>query len=235
METLRKTVRKKLVEKKNYKKNILQEEKIIKTRLKLLVERNSFDTKEDQIKFADDLINEIIFINKQGLNKTLINEEGGFNVFGWLQGFLGKTPGGFIDTVVERIADWIMDQLNVPDNMLRRAIRVYLANNWRTPTKILKLFSDCEHAVQGVTDALVEAYIDKFVDAKFGDNMFYDSIRNAIVSQFRDGKFDEVINGVLINVLCPLLKGSLPKWDNIVNTMKGGAMSALSGAKPDKA
>ena len=176
------------------------------------------------------------------MNKTLINEEGGFNVFGWLQGFLGKTPGGFIDTVVERIADWIMDQLNVPDNMLRRAIRVYLANNWRTPTKILKLFSDCENAVQGVTDALVEAYIDKFVDAKFGDNMLYDTIRNAIVKQFKEGSFDEIINGVLIQVLCPLLKGSLPKWDNIVNTMKGGAMSALtgtkaalSGAKPDNA
>lgn len=226
MSTLDNTVRKKLIETKNSKKNLIKEESIIKTRLKLISESNQLKTKKDLDKFSDDLLNEIFYMHSQDFNKVIIQE----SLLEFIKGMFGSSPKGIWEYINERFAHWLLGSvLGLPDGFLRRAIATWWGN--LDLSEMSKMLSDCSLLVRSLTKSMTEAYADKLIDEKFGDKPFYDILRNTFIEQLEKGKLDDVFYNTLSAVICPALNGIMPKMDNLKNVLKGGALSSL-GTKP---
>lgn len=222
METLKKTIRKKIVETQKQKKSLLNEQVIVTNRLSLIAEGKNLKTKKDLNKFSDELLHEIFYMNSQGFDKKVIQE----GLFDFLGGLFGKGKTGVWQYIQERFANWFLTKMGLEDGFLKNAIVIWFAN---TPfSDMTKMLSDCPLLVRSMSKALIEAYIKKIQDSKLGDSAFYDVLRNAIVEQLEAGKFDDIFYNTLSSVVCPLLNGMMPKMEQIKNAMRGGALSSVT-------
>jgi len=223
MESLKKNIRKKLVETQRTKKRVINEQKIVQNRFQILVEENNLQTKKELNKFTDDLLNEIFYMNSQGFDKKVIQE----GLLDFLGGLFGQGPSGVGKYIQERIVNFILGPrvLGLPDGFLKDAIMIWFAD---TPfSEMSKMFTDCNYFVRSLSGTLIEAYAKKLQNEKLGDNAFYDILRNALRQQLESGKMDDVFYNTLSSIICPMLKGMLPKMEDIKNTLKGGAIGAV--------
>ncbi len=223
MENLRKAVRRKIVETKNSKKNLIKEDLIIRNRLNLIAEGNPLRTKRDYRRFADNLLSEVFYMNSQGYNKTLISE----GLWDFITGLFSNTGTGVVEYVKERFANYVLSYMGLPDGFLKNAIGIWFAN---VPiTELFSMLSDCPKLVKSLSDALAEAYADKLADEKLGDSAFYDTLRNVLFAQIKEGRFDDIIGNVLSAIICPLLRGMAPKMADIQDALRDGAIGGVSG------
>jgi hypothetical protein len=225
MDTLKKTVRKKIVETQKNKKNLITESKIVNTRFSLLIENSSFDTKNDLDLFAKNLINEIIYLNSQNLNKQIIEE----SFFDMIGGFFKGLGGGAWEYIWEQIADWLLNELGLKPGFLRDAISVWVGNvNF---VDVPKMLTDCNFLVKSLTGSLAETYVKKLQKEYVGQGPFYDTLRNSLTTEIKEGGVYQAIERTLTATVCPLINGLTPKMENVTKAMKGGALNAVTSAK----
>jgi len=219
---LKKLIRESLIEVREVKKKSITEERaIITNRLKFLTENIQLKTKKQQEKFAKDLLNEIIYLNKQGFNKKLINED----FFDVLKGLLGNVPGGVIDMLKEQIVVAIQEMLGIDTgSWVSQAIKVSVGNLHFG--ELSKLFSDCGYTSKWISENIVETFISTLMEKKGMSGGFMDTMRNVVVNSLKDSDMGQKIENAISGTVCSGFGGIKNKMDDTAAKMKEKALSA---------
>lgn len=220
MSNLKKIVRKEIKEsvKKN-SKTIITESKIIGSRFKILTEGRKFNTDEDVDKLVLEIVSEINYLKSQKFNNQLIQE--GF--FDFLKGVVGEGPSGIWDYIQQRFANWVLDKFGMPPGFLRNVISDWFSH---TPfSQMSKLLTDC-HAFSGqLGEAIAEAYVQKMQHAEGLDGAFYGVLRNAIIDEFKNKGWSDMITNVVAKIICPVLGGLTNKLAAAETDIKNKVLS----------
>jgi hypothetical protein len=206
-ESLKKSLKKNLLEVKEKKQDLLIESNIIRKRFEMISEGRDLNIDTDSDYIVESLFAEISYLKRQGYNRTLINEEG---VFGWLGSLLGGTATEVPDVIKEYVSSWLLKKMGVSADSYFGNVIVTLIGDLSF-SDYDTFFSDCRFASNKVSDALINGYLRQLQeenDSTSGAGGFVISaIRNAIVTYFADSK-DSLIQKLedqIINFLCPIL------------------------------
>lgn len=199
MKDLKVSIRKNIIEANEHKKEILTEATIIKNRISPLLENKDFKNKAVTEKMFDNLIYEINYLQKQGYNDNLINEEvEGF--FGMLKNMVPSLFGGLFDTFQQRFAESILDRLGVPEGYLYNLIVTAFKN---IEVEDISTLFECKTITRIVSESVIEAYIKGLQDQANMGGDFYTVLRNALMSAVKDTEFATGLQTSLASIVCP--------------------------------
>lgn len=206
-ESMKKTLKTKLVEKTQEKENLLIESKIITNRFNLLSEGIVVETVEDQVQFIDDIIVEMNYMVSQGYSSQVINE-GLFSMLGSLfGGSLKSVPAVF----GEYIANWLTKTLGIPEGSFIQSAIVALVGNLNI-ADYDKFFTDCRFASNKIADSLIEGYLiqmQKRADAtsQGASGFIVSALRNAVSEYFLEDKdgIIQILQDKIGDFICPKL------------------------------
>ena len=209
------------------KKTILTENKIITNRTNILLEGGIPKTKARQERLINEIINEAISLNSQGLDKDLIKE----NFWDAVKGLFGNyAGGGMVEMFKERFMKYLIEKITPADT-----------NGW-TAGLIQKAFGnipvadyfngkilECDYLTHVITKSIVEEVIAKAGQSSTGqkiggDSMIFDVLRNSIVNRLDDTDFAKNIEHGLSSFICPAIQGISGKMDKAVDQMRVKAL-----------
>jgi len=208
MNNITKSLRKNINEIKETKKNLIIEHSIVQSRLKFVLEQNY---KSDREKFIF-LISEMITLEEQGYDLSLINEEG-FDFFGTLGRLFGGSFGSIWQVLGEKMADSIAKRLGINQtNWLYNVIVAFFTTmNWKDYGRI---FTDCKFVTNALADSVIEGTLRQMQkENKLGDGLsgvLLDALRNSIMKEFAESKNSLVQK--LEDLIGDLVCGTLSKW-----------------------
>ena len=199
MENLKVSIRKNIIEANEQKKEVILESSIIERRLKPLLENVNFEKKNETTKLFDNLIYEISYLQDQGFNQKLINEEvDGF--FGVLKNLVPSLFGGLMDTFKQRFAENILDRLGVPEGYLYNLIVTGFKN---IEMEDISTLFECKTVTRIVSESVVEAYIKGLQDQADLGGDFYTVLRNSLTNTIRKSEFAKDLQLSLSSIICP--------------------------------
>ena len=206
----------------NKKRMLIGESKIVKNRLTIISENRVLKTKKQKDKFNNELLSEMIYFNKQGFNKELINEQF-WNV---LQGIFGNGAEAIMGTFKEYIANWIVGKLtDDTDGWIPQLIITSIGN--LDFSEISKL-TNCDYLTKFLAKSISETMIKKLQVGADMRNPLFDVMRNAIVETMQDSTLGQKIEKGLVEIICPSLSGIKSKMDVATDKIKQGAISAAN-------
>lgn len=196
---LEKTLRKKLVETKKLKKEILIQENIVKSRIAMIASEDqikNFDnlSEESKNKIADQLISEIIEINESGL----VNEQLG----DMLKSLFGNSFSGIWKTAVERVIHSALSMIGVEDGFLKDVVVQYFSNH---PIDAIKSLGDCRKMTEMIVSSTVEALVVKYQRESNKGGMFLDLLRNTVFETLTTNETIKKLSDSLEDVVCQIL------------------------------
>jgi len=214
MKNISQSLKRNISEIKEKKNNIIIEHSIVQSRLKFVLEQ---EYKNNDAKFIA-LLEEMINLEEQGYNLSLINEQG-FDFFGMLGRIFGGSFGSIWEVLGEKMADAIAEKLgiNTTSWLYNVIVTWFTSMNWK---EYGKLFTDCKFVTNGISDAVIEGTLrqmQKTNNAGEGvSGVLLDALRNSIMKEFAERK-DSLIQQ-LEDVIGGIICGSLSKWkSNIAN------------------
>lgn len=224
LNVLKQTIKENLIKTIENKKRILTEEsKIVKNRLLIITENRGLKTKKQKDKFCSDLLSEMIYFNKQGFNKELINEQ----LWDMLKGVFGNGAEGVMQTFKEYIGSWLVDNLTPieTDGWLGQLIITSVGN--LDFADIPKL-TNCDFLTKFLAKNISETMIKKVQTSSEVTGTFYDILRNSIVETMEQSDLGQKLEKGLVEIICPLLSGVKTKMDTAADKLKQGAISAAA-------
>ena len=214
MKNISRSLKRNISEIKEKKNNLIIEHSIVQSRLKFVLEQ---EYKNNDAKFIA-LLEEMINLEEQGYNLSLINEQG-FDFFGMLGRIFGGSFGSIWEVLGEKMADAIAEKLgiNTTSWLYNVIVTWFTSMNWK---EYGKLFTDCKFVTNGISDAVIEGTLrqmQKTNNAGEGvSGVLLDALRNSIMKEFAERK-DSLIQQ-LEDVIGEIICGSLSKWkSNIAN------------------
>ena len=209
------------------KKTTLTENTIIVNRTNILLEGGIPKTKEGQERLIDEIINEAISLNAQGLDKDLINESFWDTIKGLFGNYAG---GGLVEMFKEKFMRYLIGKLTPADpdgwtaGIIEKAFgNIPVADYFNG--KILQ----CDYLTHVLTKSLVEEVIAKAGQSSMGskiggESIVFDVLRNSIVNQLDDTDFAKNIEHGLAKFVCPAIQGISGKMDKAVDQMRDKAL-----------
>jgi len=214
MKNISRSLKRNISEIKEKKNNLIIEHSIVRSRLEFVLEQ---EYKNDNAKFIA-LLEEMINLEEQGYNLSLINEEG-FDFFSMLGRIFGGSFGSIWQVLGEKMADGIAKKLGIDtaDWVYNVIVSWFTSMNWKDYGK---LFTDCKFVTNGISDAVIEGTLRQMQkENKVGEGVsgaLLDALRNSIMKEFAERK-DSLIQQ-LEDVIGEIICGSLSKWkSNIAN------------------
>ena len=214
MKNISQSLKRNISEIKEKKNNLIIKHSIVQSRLKFVLEQ---EYKNNDAKFIA-LLEEMINLEEQGYNLSLINEQG-FDFFGMLGRIFGGSFGSIWEVLGEKMADAIAEKLgiNTTSWLYNVIVTWFTSMNWK---EYGKLFTDCKFVTNGISDAVIEGTLrqmQKTNNAGEGvSGVLLDALRNSIMKEFAERK-DSLIQQ-LEDVIGEIICGSLSKWkSNIAN------------------
>ena len=128
-------------------------------------------------------------LHSKGVNPKQINE----GIFDTLGDFFSATPGGFIQTLKEKVFNWILPQIGIKGEMLE-FMKIALGNlSVKDYVLFISPLKNCELIADKLTDGMVEYAVDKVGKKTFlGDGVFSDTLRNALSDTIDKGLTQEL-------------------------------------------
>ncbi len=209
------------------KKTILTENKIITNRLNVLLEGGIPKTKKGQEKFINEVINEAISLNSQGLDKDLIKE----NFWDTIKGLFGNyAGGGLVETFKEKFMKYLIGKLTPADpdgwtvGVIEKAFGNIPVSDYFNG-KIL----ECNYLTHILTKSIVEETIAKAGKSSAGQkigggSVIFDVLRNSIINQLDNTDFAKNIEHGLASFVCPAIQGISGKMEKAANQIKDKAL-----------
>lgn len=219
---LKSLVRENLIEVAKNKKRMLTEEKsIVNTRFNLLTENVNVKSKKSREKFCDDLLNEMIYLNRQGFSQEVISE--GF--FDIIKGLFGNTGESISQMFKQKMIEWLLDKF-APEGFKNTWFGGIIVNTLsNTPIIEIPKLMECGYLTKALSKGIVEE-LPKQLQHKSGtEGAFYDILRNSIVETLEDSNLGQKIESGLVNIICPLLSGVKGKMEDVGSAMKEKALA----------
>lgn len=225
---LKNIVRENLIKYKLQKKDnlIVEERKIVKQRFDIF-KSNSKPSKQTQIKFFQEIIQESVILQKQGFDQKVISE-GIFDIF---SGLFGKQGGeSVLQTFKEYIIGFIIKKLTPldPDGWMGTAIKVSLAD---IDIADIPKLTNCNFLVERLAKSLPEVILAKFISEHTKDfgNLSkgaLDVLRNSFSEGFSSLEFMNSIKTGLSSLICPGLSKISTKLDEKGDSLVQKAMGS---------
>ena len=203
-------------------KTLLGEQTVITTRYSIIKESGKPKNRTQRLKLTDELISETFYLNSQGFNNELINEE----FLDVIKGLFGNAGEGVFNYIKERFASFIVTKLTPMDpngwaaNILITAVGNIPIGDYMTG----KVFS-CDYISDVLSKSVAEGALRKVQNDKGMGGPLYDILRNAIVESLEDTKFGSAIENAIGDLVCPLLGGIQSKMNLAGDAMKEKALS----------
>jgi hypothetical protein len=225
---MKKEIRKKLLEIKEKKDNLMIEEKIIVSRLKLIAEGEynsrtfKFLPRHKQVSIFGETIVELRKINEEGL----ISED--FNLWGMLKGLFG----GGVETLAEPIINKILTSLGFTSNgFFKKFVISYLTSR---PGDLIKAFVDCKTLTRLIAESLIEATLMNFQEQKEFGGFGFDVLRNTLGNSLKDAEVISSLEEKLSGKVCELFNMFGGKAKSISDAVKNAGskiptIDSLSG------
>jgi len=207
-----------LAEQKNT--SLIQENKIIKTRLNYLFENNLPKTEKDNEIFADKLINEMFLLRSQGMNEDLISE----GILDSIAGFFGKGSDAIVGIIKEKFANWLIKQIapGQENSMLSKLITIIVGN---IELKDLGKITSCDFWVDNLSKSIPETLV-SYLGSKAGlEGTLMDVVRNALADYIDDATLAQNLKSGLRGFVCPKLRTADSKIDDLGKTLKSKMVS----------
>ena len=205
-ESLKKSLKKNLIEAKEKQEDLMVENKIITNRFNFLFEGRSFETEEEKDYLVESIITEIGYLKIQGYTPQAINEG--------LFSMLGNIFGGSVKSIPavfgEYIASWLTKTLGIPQNSYMSSVVVALVGNLNI-SDYDKFFSDCRFASNKIADSLIEGYVLQLQNEKNlntgASGFIVSALRNSVVDYFTEDKTSliQILEDKIGEFLCPKL------------------------------
>jgi hypothetical protein len=204
----------------NKKKSLIQEQKIVSTRFKFLIENKNTKTKKGQKELAKQLFVETAYLHTQGFDKKIINE--GF--WDMLKGLFGDSIDGALQYFKEYAAKWLLDQVGVDSSGWIGSVVITAIGNLDL-ADIPKL-TDCNFVTKLLSKSLAEGAIRKLQGGTVGLGPLQDIIRNTMVETLSETELGEKIESALGSFICPMISKIAGKMGMAGDTLKSNAMGA---------
>ena len=196
---LEKQIKKSLIETKERKEKRLIEQKIIKSRLSMIVE--NIKTEEDfnnlsedkKLKLSFNLLQELSYLQESGL----ISEQD-------LSGALKSIFGGFFGNATQTIFEPFILKIVQPlfgEGFMSNFIVSYLTSK---PSEVIKSFSDCKLMTKLVAESVVEAMVMSMQTEKGYTGIGYSLLRNTLGGALKSNDFIQKIEEGLESTVCGL-------------------------------
>lgn len=218
---LEKVIKENLIKVKSDKTRVITEEsKIISKRFNILIEGREFKTTKQKEKLYNELLSEMVYLNKQGFNHTLINE----GLWDMLKGLFGNGAEGIMQTFKEYVADWMVDKLTPLDSKgwIGGVISTTIGN--LNLSDIPKL-TDCDFTSKLLSKSVAEEAIKQLKNKTGLEGKIYDVLRNSIIETFEDSQLGQKLEAGIGNIICPLLGGLSNKIDSAAEDLKTKVVS----------
>lgn len=219
---LKSLIRENLMEVSEKKKRLLKEERIIiDTRFNLISENVDIKTKKGKDKFVNDLIGEMVYLNRQDYNQELISE--GF--FDMISGLFGQAPKGILEYIKQKFINWLMD--TVAPGSSKTWVGGIISNALsNTPIGELPKLFECSYLSKALAKAIGEEFTKQMIQYKVGaEGPFYEILRNSLVNAIDESDFVQKLEGSIANLICSKLGNIKDKMDTLSSTMRQKALS----------
>jgi len=148
-------------------------------------------------------------LHLKGVRSNYINE----GIMDTLGSFFSSTPGGFIDTLKEKVFGWILPKIGIEGEMLE-FMKIGLANiDFKDYGLFLSPLKNCEKIADLMTDGIVE-YVESVLLKKldFGGGVFSDTVRNALADTI-DKEFIQSLQDRMNPVICKKIRAAFGSDD----------------------
>jgi hypothetical protein len=224
MKNLKNEIRKTLVETKKNKENKIIESKIVKSRLKAILESTpdfkSFKKLpfERQWEIGVPLMQEIAYLKELGVDDDLLITEGG--IWDMLGSIFGTGMSSGAETIFEAMLSSLLKKLGL-SGFIADAIIFFFS---RHPSKIFESFKDCRALSKNVGQAITEAYIVKLQREYNITGGGMDFIRNALMETLENSDFGSKLADQFAEFICGFFNTIAGKGKEV--------MSAINTPKP---
>jgi len=227
---LQKKIKKSLIEAKNRKESILIEQKLIKSRIMMIVENEdnikNFKSlpKSKQEKIAYKLFEEINYLQET----NILNEQ--------LMDFLGKIFGnslsGVAQTIVEPMVNSLLSGIGL-EGYFKDFLVSFITSN---PTRLAKALKSCDELTKLVAESLSEAVFMMIQRQQGLEGQGYTFLRNALGGAVKDTAFIKSIETQISGIVCQLFGKMNDKASGVYDKLKtdvgtqglGGILPSLS-------
>ena len=196
---LEKRVRKTLVEAKEEKQKQIIQERLVKTRLSILVEHiqdeNDFNelTEDKKAQLSYNILSELSYLQSNGL----ISEVDLSSVF---KSLFGGLFGNVTQTVFEPLIGKIVKPL-FGEGFMSNFIISYLTSR---PSEVIKSMSDCKLMTKLIAESIVEGMVMSLQRQKGFDTPGYSFLRNTLADAITGTGFVSGIENSISNTVCGL-------------------------------
>jgi len=199
--SLNKVIRKSLKETKVQKETILIEQKIVRSRLNMIVENFIDDDKfknlseKEQEKICVLFLMEMSSLNDEGL----LTE----NFIDTLKNIFGAAFWSVPEAFTEKALNSLLGAVGFPDNSIRKFLVSFFATN---PSELLKAFKDCRVLTKHIVRAIGETLIMNLQQSKGLGGTGMDIVRNALQNELQNLEFTKKLEEALSGSVCQVFE-----------------------------
>jgi len=211
---IEKSIKKKLIETKKHKDQLLIEEKIVESRLMMIVgsENNikNFDKlpKREKNRIALQVFEEVSYFSEQ----KLLNE----NLETFLNKIFGTALPSMVETLVEPMINRILGKIGLT-GFFKNFIISFLTSN---PREFIEGLKDCRVMTKLIAASLAEAVVMNLQEKKGYSGQFANFLRNTLGGMLRDSVFAEKIEGFIGDIVCSGLEKITGNAESLYNKIK---------------
>lgn len=216
---LKKDIKKSLIEAKERKEKQLIEEKLVKSRILMIVESEGDMKKfhllseEKQFKISYSIFEEIGYLEEQGL----MTEQ----VWDFLGKIFGNSVGGVAQTIVEPLVNSLLSSIGL-GGYFKDFLVSFITSN---PLRLAKALKSCEELTKLIAESLTEAVVMMIQREKGLSGQGYTFIRNALGGAVKDYKFVESLEKQLSSTVCSLFGQMNDKASGVYDKLKSNVTS----------
>jgi hypothetical protein len=207
-------IKKSIIETKEKKEKLLIEQKLVESRIMMIVESESnvknFHrlSEEKQQKIMYSLLAEINYLDEQGM----LNEQ----LWDFLGKIFGKSFGSAVETIVEPLVNSILSSIGLGGYFKSFLVSLITTN----PLELSKALKSCEALTALIAKSLSEAIFMMIQNDKGLSGSGYTFIRNALGGVIEDTKFIKSLEQQLSSVVCKLFGDMNNKASGVYNKLK---------------
>lgn len=196
---LEKRVRKTLVEAKEEKQKQIIQERLVKTRLSVLVEHiqdeDDFNnlTEDKKVQLSYNILSELSYLQSNGLISEVDLSSAFKSLFG---GFFGNVTQTIFEPLIGKIVKPLFGE-----GFMSNFIISYLTSR---PSEVIKSMSDCKLMTKLVAESIVEGMVMSLQRQKGFDAPGYSFLRNTLADAITGTGFVSGIENSISNTVCEL-------------------------------
>ena len=216
---LKKDIKKSLLETKERKEKQLIEQKLVKSRIMMIVESEGnmknfhLLSEEKQFKISYSIFEEIGYLEEQGLMTEA--------VWDFLGKIFGNSVGGVAQTIVEPLVNSLLSSIGL-GGYFKNFLVSFITSN---PLRLAKALKSCEELTKLIAESLGEAVVMMIMKDKGMSGQGYGFIRNALGGVAKDYKFTQLLEEQLSSTVCSLFGKMNDKASGVYDKLKSSVTS----------